>query len=105
MEPGTEDEDLTWFGTVNHRFHISLFPSTEEYVAALAEKEPELNIFSVDPLNHLYPSNQIQMYLLAEENLVELCTRTGMTEETFRTMWRYDMDFGVTTKIYLIPAI
>lgn len=97
--------ELKWYASVNTKFHLTFFPSEEEYVAKYAEESPDVIIFEATQLNYLTRTDEIKMYLLAEENLVELATRTGMTEKQFRDMWRYDLDFGVTTKIYLIPAI
>lgn len=103
MDSEAGEPELKWFGTVNNRAHISLFTSEEEYVAIFAEKEPDVIVFSVSQLDYITREDDVKMYLLAEENMTELATRTGVSEKVFRDMWRWDNDLGVISKIYLIP--
>src|ERR1700754_370262 len=98
------EDELKWFGTVNNRFHISLFPSIEEAVATYAQKEPGTIVFSVDRLDYPPQSpKEIKTFLLTDENIAELASRTGISEEHFASIREWDDSFGITSKIYLIP--
>ena len=76
----------------------------EEFIQLYSERWPDAIYFFVDQLEHVLSPEQIRVYLLAEDNYPELATHTGLPEKKFREMAAWDAEFGITSKIYLIPV-
>lgn len=49
-------------------------------------------------------SAEIDVYILNEETILELSTKTDLTQKQLWDMYNHDQQFGLVSKIYLVPA-